>query len=49
MVKFTVMSIMLANGEGQAIALADKMGELDGLLDTYVLSVIGLLMREEVV
>jgi hypothetical protein len=49
MVKFTVMSIMLANGEGQALALADKMGELDGLLDTYVLSVIGLLIREEIV
>ena len=49
MVKLVLMSIMLANGEGQALVLAEKMGELDSLLDTYVLSVVGLLMREEVV
>jgi hypothetical protein len=48
-VKFAVMSIALSRGEGQAVALADKMGELDGLLDTYILAVLGLLMREEIV
>jgi len=48
-VKFAAMAAMLSKGEGQAIVLADKAEELDGMLDTYALSILGILMREEIV
>ena len=48
-VKGACLSACLANGVGRSVLLAELAGELDGLLDTYFLSVLGLLMQDEVV
>jgi len=48
-VKFVVLSTCLANGRGQAALLASEIGELDGILDTYFLAVLGLLIQDEIV
>lgn len=47
-VKKAVLSAALVKGNGGNLLLAEMSGELDGLLDTYFLSVLGLLMQEEV-
>jgi len=47
-VKSAVLSTALADGDGKSVLLAELAGELDGVLDTYFLAVLGLLMQEEV-
>lgn len=47
-VKDVALSAALVKGNGRNLLLAEMSGELDGLLDTYFLSVLGLLMQEEV-
>lgn len=49
MVKSTALSSALADGNGKSLLLAEMAGELDGMLDTYFLAVLGLLMQEEIV
>lgn len=47
-VKNAVLSVALVKGNGGNLLFAEMSGELDGLLDAYFLSVLGLLMQEEV-
>lgn len=48
-VKIAVLSSCFSRGVGNSLVIADANGELDGLLDTYFLAVLGLLMQDEIV